>query len=140
MFWAKLVPCLPPNWREHKTSDALPEYYDDSEVSDGDIKCTGGDCEAYCEAKCKGEHPATIVGAAVETVSEIGDVIGVPAVRSLTPIIPSEVFLGLAVYALYKFYVATTSKTRQTIQIQTAQPLYRPNGSSANATAYYPVN
>jgi len=135
-----ITECLPPNWREHKTSDALPEYYDDSEVSDGEIKCTGGDCEAYCDAKCKAEHPTTVVGAALETVSEVADVIGIPSVRSLTSIIPSEVFLGLAVYALYKFYVAATRKTRQrSFQIQTAQPLYRPNNPFANATAK-PVN
>lgn len=96
--------CLPPNWPVVVDSDGAiaPEYHlhdpkheeepteqQDNRLSIGpqqkkdktpkQPQCTDGtDCEPYCIAACKAEHPTTIIGAAMEGAGEIMDGIIVP--------------------------------------------------------------
>lgn len=91
-----ITKCLPPNWPAVVEADGeiAPEYFlhdpkpNDNESTDEtgtehkQPQCTNGtDCEPYCVAACKAEHPTTLLGAAIEGVGEIMDDIIVPVVE-----------------------------------------------------------
>jgi hypothetical protein len=103
-----ITKCLPPNWPAvvEARGEIAPEYFmHDPKPNDNDStddtgnalsigqqtktgtehkqpQCTNGtDCEPYCIAACKAEHPTTVLGAAVEGVGEIMDDIIVPIVE-----------------------------------------------------------
>lgn len=100
-----IAKCLPPNWPAVVESNGgiAPEYYlhdpkptekeptdeNGNKLSIGPQKkkekehkqpqCTDGtDCEPYCVAACKAEHPTTLLGAAIEGAGEMMDDVIVP--------------------------------------------------------------
>lgn len=100
-----IAKCLPPNWPAvvESNGEVAPEYYlhdpkpkekepDDEKGNKLTIgpqkkkekehkqpQCTDGtDCEPYCVAACKAEHPTTLLGAAMEGAGEMMDDVIVP--------------------------------------------------------------
>ena len=89
-----IAKCLPSNWPAVVDGDGAvePNYFDEDPKPHvpGDNKdeaqpqCTAGtDCEPYCKAACKEEHPTTLLGAALEGAEEIMDDAIVPFVEDV---------------------------------------------------------
>lgn len=80
-----LAGCLPPNWPAvvESNGDVAPEYFlhdpKPERRKHRQPQCTDGtDCEPYCVAACRAEHPTTILGAAMEGAGEMMDDVIVP--------------------------------------------------------------
>lgn len=112
--------CVPPNWQEvvDSNGNVAPEYFGVTPSPDADDQpqCIEGmDCEQFCVAKCKAEHPTTLFGAATEGVGEMMDDmkdfaqegLGIPVdgiVTGLTWTV-GLVILGVVLYVLRRAYV-----------------------------------
>ena len=84
-----ITKCLPPNWPAAIDSEGTiePLYFAEDprppvpgkKEEHKQPQCTEGtDCEPYCVAACKAEHPTTLLGAAMEGAGEMVDDLIVP--------------------------------------------------------------
>lgn len=117
-----IAKCLPPNWPAvvESNGEVAPEYYlhdpkpkgvepvdeKGNKLSMGSQKkkedehkqpqCTDGtDCEPYCVAACKAEHPTTLLGAAMEGAGEMMDDVIVPFAEDVLGIPVTDIGRGM---------------------------------------------
>jgi len=103
-----ITKCLPLNWPAvvESNGEIAPEYFvhDPKPVStgsqeneeNGQPQCMDGtDCEPYCIAACKAEHPTTLLGAAMEGAGEMMDDVIVPFAEDVLGLPISDLGGGL---------------------------------------------
>ena len=117
-----IVGCLPANWPVvvDSNGEVEPDYFpeDPKPPTDGVDEHTqpqcmeGTDCETYCVAACKAEHPTTVLGAAMEGATELFDDVILPVVEDVLGIpignLGGGVLWGIRIAALVIGFLVVT--------------------------------
>jgi hypothetical protein len=65
-----ITQCLPVNWDRHQNEGEAPEYHTSNDDSESP-RCTEGDCDTYCQARCEALHPTSPGGVLGETIKGV---------------------------------------------------------------------